>query len=233
MELKELPVTYWLLGILFVVFVIQLISISVGFPFTEMLILNPTAILQGQMLWGIFTNMFLHGGIFHIFFNSWALFMFGFALEKIIGGKNLLKVFLISGLFASLFYVLTSVFLLNSSVSALGASGAIFGVIGAMVALRPHTKVMLIFPPVPMELWMLAVFFVVIALVWFGLGGNTGIAENAHLGGLIMGYVLGRYFKDKESSDSDFTWGNVYAPSTRTYRVYRQEDPYDWIDSYR
>lgn len=229
MKLKELPATYLLLGAMAIVFFIQLISIAANFPFTEMLVLNPAAILSGQMLWGIVTNMFLHGSLLHIFFNSWALFMFGLSLERIIGKNNLLKVFFISGLFASIFYVLTSVFILDSGTSALGASGAIFGVIGAMVALRPHTKVMLIFPPIPMELWMLAVFFVIIALAWFGLGGGTGIAENAHLGGLIMGYILGQYFKGKERKDPDYSWKVVYD----TPAFSRPGDDYDWIDQYR
>lgn len=221
--LLELPVTYLLLIALFVVFLIQIVSSAVGFPFTESMVLSPTKILQGEQLWGLFTNIFLHGGTLHIFFNSWALFMFGLALEGIIGSKNFLKLFLICGLFASVFYVLTSVFILDSGTSALGASGAIFGVIGAMIALRPHTKVMLIFPPIPMELWMLGVLFVIIAIFWFGIGGGTGIAENAHLGGLIMGYFLGRHYSKAEKTDPDYTWNAVYAP----------KDDYDWIDSYR
>ncbi|MBN2518066.1 MAG: rhomboid family intramembrane serine protease [Candidatus Altiarchaeota archaeon] len=208
---KYIPVTYWLLGILAVVFVVQLISLFVNFPFTELLILDPEAVLNGQNLWGVFTNMFLHGSPIHLLFNAWALWMFGLALERIVGSKNLLKIFLISGIFASIFYILTSVFILNMSASALGASGAIFGVVGAMIALRPHTRVMLLFPPVPMELWMLGVFFVLIAVFWFGTGGGTGIAENAHLGGLLIGLLMGLYFKKKEVKDPDFDWRAWYT----------------------
>lgn len=226
MDLRHIPVTYWVLGVLFVIFIIQIISAMANVPFTGTLILSPIAVLHGQQLWGIFTNMFLHANLFHIFFNAWALFVFGLALEQIIGGKNLLTVFLISGLAASVFYVITSVFILNTGVSALGASGAIFGVIGAMIALRPRMRVMLLFPPVPMELWMLGMFFVGIAVLWFGIGGGTGIAENAHLGGLITGLAFGLYFKNRESKDKDFTWRTVYAPR-------EQKDPYAWIDEYR
>ncbi len=223
MDLKDLPVTYWLLIIFFAVFVAQMVGLATEVPFTEALVLNPIAILSGRQLWGIFTNIFLHGGIFHIFFNSWAMFMFGLSLERIIGGRNLLKVFLASGLFASVFYVLTSVFLLDSGTSALGASGAIFGVIGAMVALRPRAKVMLIFLPVPLELWMLAILFTLIAVLWFGGGGGTGIAENAHLGGLIAGLLLGLYYRRREKADRDFTWKAVYRP----------KDEHGWIDAYK
>jgi len=225
-DLRYFPKTYWLIGILFVVFIVQLIALAAGIPFTETLVLDPAAILEAGWVWGIFTNIFLHGGFAHLFFNCLALFFFGIALERIIGGRNLLKVFLIAGLFASVFYLVTSVVILDSFVPALGASGAIFGVIGAMVALRPHTKVIMLLFPVPMPLWVLAVFFVVIAVAWFGIGGGTGIAENAHLGGLIIGYVMGWHFKKREAKDPDFSWNVVYD-------VPKQKDPYDWIDEYR
>ena len=210
-DLKYIPVTYWLLGILVVVFIIEIITTVANIPFIENFILNPEAVINGQQLWGIFTNMFLHGGLFHLIFNGWALWMFGLSLERIIGSKNLLKVFLISGLFASVFYILTSVFILDMSASALGASGAIFGVIGAMIALRPNMRVMLLFPPVPLQLWMLGVFFVLIALYWFGIGGGTGIAENAHLGGLIIGLIMGLYFKSREKTEPDYDWRVLYT----------------------
>jgi len=224
MNPKDLPVTYWLLIILVAVFILQVIGTAKGIPITESLILNPTAVLQGQQLWGVFTNMFLHGGVYHILFNAIALFTFGISLERIVGRKNLLKVFLLSGLFASVFYILTSVFILGSGASALGASGAIFGVIGAMTALRPHTKIIMMFAPVPIDLWIGSIIFVLIALFWFGTGGGTGIAENAHLGGLMIGLLFGFCFKRMEKADPDFTWNAVYAP---------KKDPYGWIDEYR
>ncbi len=227
MKLGDIPVTYWLLGALLAVFIMQIIGWATGEPFTESLMLKPASIVQGQELWGLFTNMFLHApGVLHIAFNSLALFTFGIALERIIGGKNLLMLFLVAGLFASLFYVITSVFLLNSTTPALGASGAIFGVIGAMIVMRPHTKVFMMFVPVPMDLWIAGLFFVAIIVFWFGIGGGTGIAENAHLGGLIVGMLFGYYFKNKERSDPDFTWKAVYKPVIA-------KDPYDWIDEYR
>jgi uncharacterized protein len=226
MNLKYLPATYWLLGILIAVFIIQIISAAAGFPFTELLVLYPAAVIQGQMIWGVLTSVFLHSfNPIHLFFNGFVLYMFGLALERIIGRKNLLKVFLCSGLFASVFYVLTTVFILNSSTAALGASGAIFGVLGAMMALRPRTKILLYFF-IPMELWMLGIFLTLLAVFWFGAGGGTGIAENAHLGGLIAGLVMGFYFRGKEKKNADYSWRAVYSTPT-------SNDPYDWIDNYR
>ncbi len=218
------PITYWLMLILFVVFLVQIATLTAGVPFTELLVVNPAAVIHGQQVWGLFTNMFLHASIGHILINSWVLFMFGLELERIIGGKELLKLFLISGMFASVFYVLTSLFILNSYASALGASGAIFGILGAMIALRPEKKVIMIFPPIPwpIPLWLLGIFFVAISILWFGLGGGTGIAENAHLGGMIAGFLLGRRYKTMEEREH----GIIYSFHHPSYN-------YDWIDEYR
>jgi len=224
MKIDEIPLTFLLAGLLVVIFVAQLATEGTSTDITGSFMLKPAAILQGQELWGLFTNMFLHGDVFHIMFNGLALVMFGLSLEAIIGKKNLLTVFLASGLFASVFYVVTSVFLLGSMTPALGASGAIFGVIGAMIVLRPHMKVIMMFAPVPVDLWIAGIFFVLIAVLWFSTGGGTGIAENAHLGGMVVGLLFGRHFKGKIKKDPDFTWNAVYAP---------KKDPYDWIDEYR
>lgn len=217
-DLKYIPVTYWLLGTLFVVFIVQIAAAVSDVPLTEELMLWPKAIINSQNLWGIFTNIFLHGDLGHILLNSWMLFMFGLVLERIVGGRNLLLIFLVCGLFASIFYVLTSLFVLNSATPALGASGAILGVVGAVIALRPRQRVMLLFPPIPMELWMLGLFFIFIALFWFSIGGGTGIAENAHLGGIIMGLIMGWYFRGQERGDPDYDWRVLYNQPSSDWR---------------
>ena len=226
MKLDEVPLTFLLAGLLVVIFIAQLATEGSNADITTKLMLKPAAVMQGQELWGLFTNMFLHGDLFHIMFNGLALVTFGLSLEAIIGRKNLLTVFLAAGLFASVFYVFTSVFILGSTTPALGASGAIFGVIGCMIVLRPHTKVIMMFAPVPVDLWIAGIFFVLIAVLWFSSGGGTGIAENAHLGGMVIGLLFGRHFKGKRKKDKDFTWNAVYAPK-------KSKDPYDWIDEYR
>ncbi len=223
MEIRELPATYWLLIVLFGVFLVQIVCMVASVPFTEQLILDPSAIASGQMLWGIITNIFLHAGVLHIFFNSWALFMFGLVLENIIGGREVLKVFFASGIFASLFYTITALFILNNPLPALGASGAIFGIIGAVMVLRPHMRVMLIFPPIPMELWMMGIFFIILALIWFAAGGGGGVAENAHLGGLLIGFLFGYYYKKKEEV-GDYTY-------LRGYEVWSPDES-DWRERY-
>ena len=85
------------------------------------------------MPWTIVTSMFLHSGALHLFFNMWALFIFGPVLERVIGGKRLLALYLVAGIIGnvgfSLFY--------PSATAGVGASGAIYGLVGALAVLLP------------------------------------------------------------------------------------------------
>jgi len=203
-DLKYLPYTYWLIGIFFVVFVIQIAA-----NLTSILWLNPIAISHGDMLWGLVTSIFIHGGFYHLLFNSLTLFFFGSMLERIVGRKEFLKIFFASGIFASIFYVLTNLLVLQDPTPALGASGAIFGVLGALVMLRPNTVIYFYFF-LPMKLWQFAIFYVIIVALWFGSGVHTGIAENAHLGGMLIGLLFGYLYKQKEELDPEEAYWRVY-----------------------
>lgn len=109
--------------------------------------LTPAYILSGEKLWTILTSMFMHGSFFHIFANMFSLFFIGSFLEKIIGKKRFLGVYLISGLVGSIFYIISSLIFGSLSVPAVGASGAIFGLLGALAFLVPWSKVYLIVGP--------------------------------------------------------------------------------------
>ena len=95
--------------------------------FTELFVLNGLSLSQP---WRFLTAIFLHGGIGHLVLNLFALVLFGSILEKFVGGKRFLGVFLVTGILANL----VSFFFYNVS---LGASGAIFGIIGALIFVRP------------------------------------------------------------------------------------------------
>jgi len=206
-EIRYLPVTYQIIGVLVVVFLLQLFVPG----FTEAMLLSPGSIVAGGQLWGLLTNMFLHGGPVHLMFNCMALFFFGGLVENIVGRKQFIKIFLASGLFASAFYVVTSILILQDYTPALGASGAIFGIIGTATMLRPNTPVIMLFFPVPTKLWIMSVFFIIISLAWFGTGGGTGIAENAHLGGMLMGFFFGYRIKQEEEKDPEYEWRVLYT----------------------
>ncbi len=138
------------------------------------------------------TSVFLHADLLHLGYNMIALFFFGLALESSIGRNKFLTVFFTTGIIAS---IAAAFFYPNS----LGASGAIFGVIGTLVALRPKMVVFALGVPMPL---------IVAAMVWgildiLGVFYPSDIANIAHIAGLIAGLLIGltwlRNFKDKQA----------------------------------
>jgi membrane associated rhomboid family serine protease len=133
----------------------------------------------------IVTFMFAHGGPFHLLFNMFALWMFGTMLERVWGPKKFLIFYLACGIASGIAHLL----LQNSP--AVGASGAIMGLFAAFAYLFPNTE-LIIFPiPVPVKAkYAVAILaaFDLFGGVYPAAGGN--IAHFAHLGGLVMGFVL-------------------------------------------
>ena len=121
--------------IMFIVFLVQLTIES----FTDLFVLNQIAWTQ---LWRFLTAIFLHGSILHLLYNLFALVLFGSILEKLIGGRKFLWIFFISGILANIIAV-------NFYDSSLGASGAIFGIIGALIVIRPMLMVWAFGRPMP------------------------------------------------------------------------------------
>lgn len=114
--------------------------------FTGNFALTPTSILSGEKLWAFLTSMFLHASFFHIFANMFSLFFIGNFLEKIVGKKRFLIVYLISGLIGGIFFVLSGL-IFSNNISGIGASGAIFGLLGVLAVLVPYTRIYLIVGP--------------------------------------------------------------------------------------
>ncbi|MBS1509409.1 MAG: rhomboid family intramembrane serine protease [Bacteroidetes bacterium] len=153
----------------------------------------------------VVTNMFAHGGIAHIFFNMFTLYVFGVWLERVWGPKRFLIFYLICGVVAGLAQMM---FLKDEIVydpstgqtvveigSALGASGAIMGLMGAFAYLFPNTELILLFPPIPIKAKYLVGVYAAIDLFGGLSGGNAdNIGHYAHLGGLIMGLILVIYW---------------------------------------
>jgi membrane associated rhomboid family serine protease len=131
------------------------------------------------------THMFAHGGWLHILLNMYALWMFGTALERAWGPKRFLIFYLTCGLAAGV----TQMLLSNDP--AVGASGAIMGLLAAFAYLFPNTQFFIIPFPFPIK----AKFIVAIYAAYDLFGGvHPGAADNiahfAHLGGLVMGFIL-------------------------------------------
>jgi len=133
--------------------------------------------------WRIFTSMFLHGDFNHLLFNMFALFIFGNALERRIGGGLFLLIYLVSGVIGGAGFMMFS----GPYEGALGASGAIFGVFGALVIIAPNMVVYL-FGGIPMPMYVFGLGYALLEL--FALGNADSIAHSAHLLGFIGGFGL-------------------------------------------
>lgn len=181
----------YLLGSIAVVFFIQLFVKG----FTEAFLLVPS--LLASQPWTLITSMFLHGGFAHLFFNGFALYMFGPYLEQIIGSKKFLGLYFASGIVAGLAYASTYFLHIIPDIPALGASGAIFGILGAIAVLRPNLQILML-GFIPMSMKQAAVFWVVLEFIGtFNIA--SGVASAAHLGGLVFGFLAAKYFLRKGS----------------------------------
>lgn len=160
-------------------------------PFTDMFMLVPSDVFARP--WILITSMFLHASFGHIFFNMYALLMFGSLIEQRIGSKRFLITYFSCGAIASLVYSLVS------SAPALGASGAIMGILGLTIMLMPDLQILLFFF-IPMSMRTAGIAFVVIEILGiFGLG-FPGIANTAHLAGLFCGLAYGLYLKKQKKT---------------------------------
>jgi rhomboid protease GluP len=177
------PIATWvLLGSIVLVFVAE--TLAGGSTNTDVLVhlgaKVTTLVAEGQY-WRLFTSMFLHIGITHLFFNGYALFIIGTELERILGAVRFLAIYLLSGLFGSL-----ASYAFTSNLSA-GASGAIFGLIGALAAFFLLHRERL-------GSWGRArlanIAFLIVINLFFGFT-QPGIDNLAHLGGLVSGFGLG------------------------------------------
>lgn len=139
--------------------------------------------------WTFVTSIFLHAGFLHLFFNLFALFIFGIYLEKMIGSGSFAALFITSGIVGNFGYMLTAA---NPYIPAVGASGAIYGIIGALVVLAPFLLVY-IYGLIPVPLVLAAAIWALIDVA--GLFAPTGVAHGAHLGGMVLGLIYGAYVR--------------------------------------
>ena len=144
--------------------------------------------------WTFVTYMFLHGGFTHLFFNMYALYIFGSVLERVWGTKKFLFYYFATGIGAGLIHIGIQV-LTNDAAPTIGASGAIFGLLLGYAMLYPDSIMGLMFPPVTMKAKWFVLIYAGIELLLGVSGAQSGVAHFAHLGGLIIGLVLMLYWK--------------------------------------
>ena len=182
----------------------------------------------------IITHMFMHANFMHLFFNMFALYMFGGILENVWGPKRFLIYYMVCGLGAAFVHESVIFFQYNKLINALdpnqlqmvidngatvlsegkqyadltmrelqmllniptvGASGAIFGVLLAFGVLFPNTQLMLLFPPIPIKAKYFVIGYGAIELTLAVTQPGSNIAHAAHLGGMLFGYILIRYWR--------------------------------------
>lgn len=150
------------------------------------------------MPWQLITYGFLHGSPAHLFFNMLALFMFGAPLEYTWGNKRFLTYFLVCVAGAGVCQLIVGWWAVSHGHPAyptLGASGGVFGVLLAYGMLFPNQRVMLLIPPIPMKARTLVIVYGAIELFLGATGLQPGVAHFAHLGGMLFGWLLIRYWR--------------------------------------
>ncbi len=172
------------------VFIDQYCALWVGMPFFR--------------TYQFVTYMFLHASFEHLFFNMFALWMFGRTLEYRLGARRFFAYYMICGMGAALLQMGVGYLEYSHAESAIGlsaafgllrvptvgASGAVFGLLLAFGVLYPNQIIMLVFPPVAMKAkWFVLIYGLV--ELFFGLSGyQSGVAHFAHLGGMLWGWLL-------------------------------------------
>lgn len=142
------------------------------------------------------THMFMHANFTHLFFNMFALYMFGSALESYFGPKRFLFFYFFTGFGAVILYTLAQ-YLTGTQYPVVGASGAVFGLLAGFGTLFPNTRIMLLFPPIPLKAKYFVLIYAAIELFLGVSGRNTGVAHFAHLGGALFGYLLITYWRKR------------------------------------
>ena len=145
------------------------------------------------MPWQVVSYAFLHGGMFHLFFNMLGLWMFGSELERVWGQRRYWQ-FLLAGVLAAAVAQLLVTSLTGSLSATVGASGGLFALLLAFGMMFPNRIIMPLFPPIPMKARTFVIVFGAIELA-MGFVDHGGVAHFAHLGGMVGGFLMIRYWR--------------------------------------
>ena len=178
-------------------------------------------------IYQFFTYMFLHGGFTHIFFNMFALWMFGSVIERVWGPKKFIFYYIVCGIGAGITQELVQYATYTiEGISAyqyvsaggvqmttdayinlwttIGASGAVYGILLAFGMIFPNERLFIIPFPFPIKAKWLIVGYIAIELFSAMTGPGDGVAHMAHLGGMLFGFLLIRYWQKHPNSSQSF-----------------------------
>jgi membrane associated rhomboid family serine protease len=148
--------------------------------------------------WQLVTYAFLHGSWVHIFFNMFALYMFGGPIEQVFGTRRFIVYYFVCVVSAAVAQLTVSA-LTGAVYPAIGASGGVFGLLLAYAIYFPRNRIMLLFPPIPMPARVFVIVYAVLELFFGVTGTEEGVAHFAHLGGLVGGFVLLRLWRGHDA----------------------------------
>jgi rhomboid family protein len=185
----SLNVLWFLIALCVAVFAIEL---AYGPIAENRQVVNQVVLLLGlarvtlrQQPWTVLSAIFVHASIWHLLFNMVTLYFLGSLFLRVKGERTFLAVFFLGGLAGNALYLL----LAPINAIGIGASGAIFAIGGTLAVLVPRVPVYIVFIPIAMPLWLAI-------LIFFGVSfAATGIAWQAHLGGVLVGVIAGFLFR--------------------------------------
>lgn len=219
------PVIKWLLitnaGVFLLLMFLgsfKLDGVSLGYFITEYFALIPLG--SGFWPWQLITYQFMHGGFWHLFFNMFfGLWMFGMEVEHMWGPRKFLFFYLMCGVVAGIAQLVLGPILERPSI-VVGASGAVYGVLVAFGMMFPDRYIFLYFL-IPVKVKYFIMFLIALGIL--SVGTPTDVANLAHLGGALAGYLYVLYDRKRLPFDS------VFRKVSRWWESYSipQQDPAD------
>ncbi len=143
--------------------------------------------------WQLLTYSFLHGGLTHLAFNMFALWMFGGELERVWGVRRVAMAYFASVVSGGAAQLLVSGLFGPAGGPVVGASAGVFGILLAYALVFPNRRIVPLIPPIPMPARVFVLIYAVLELVLGVTGTQAGVAHFAHLGGLLGGWLVYRY----------------------------------------
>ena len=148
--------------------------------------------------WQLLTYGFMHGSWLHLFFNMFAVFMFGSQVEHLFGAKRYLIYYLSCVVGAALMHLIVIYFARDLPLApTVGASGAVFGLLLAFGMYFPQQRIMLLFPPIAMPAWVAVTGYAALELFLGVTGTQAGVAHFAHLGGMLGAFLMIQWRRGK------------------------------------
>lgn len=196
------PVTRALIIACFVMFGVQY-GISDVIAYLALWPVGTPAVLTGALgfqPWQIITYSFLHGGLAHLLFNMFALYMFGGEIERVVGPRRYFNLYFVSVITAAITQLVFAAVAGGEPYPTVGASGGIFGVLLAYAMYFPRRTIMLLIPPIPMPAWVFVIVYGALELYLGVTGTQEGVAHFAHLGGMLGAWLLIRYWRGRPPS---------------------------------